>query len=82
VAVPPRLAIVTLGVADVARSTAFYKALGWRRSGSSQPSITFLHMAGSVLSLYSRQALADDVGCDPAGNGFAAVTLACKPRQS
>jgi uncharacterized protein len=76
-AVPPRLTIVTLGVADVARSTAFYEAVGWQRSSSSQDSITFLRMAGSVLGLYGREALADDVGCDPDGHGFAAVTLAC-----
>jgi uncharacterized protein len=28
----PRISLVTLGVADLARSTAFYEALGWKRA--------------------------------------------------
>ena len=33
--VPPRVSLITLGVADVVRATAFYDALGWRRSSAS-----------------------------------------------
>ena len=33
--IPARLGIVTLGVADLARSVAFYEALGWERCASS-----------------------------------------------
>jgi uncharacterized glyoxalase superfamily protein PhnB len=69
--------MVTLGVADVARSTAFYESLGWRRSVSaSQDTITFFAMQGSVLALFHREALADDAGIDPAGDGFRGVTMA------
>ena len=32
----PRLSLITLGVADVARSRRFYEALGWRASGASR----------------------------------------------
>lgn len=74
--VPQRLTMVTLGVADVARSTSFYESLGWRRSSASQPSITFFSMQGSVLGLFGRESLADDAGVDPAGSGFRAVTTA------
>jgi uncharacterized protein len=68
--------MVTLGVADVARSTRFYESLGWRRSPASQSSITFFVMEGSALALYERGALADDAVTDPEGAGFRAVTLA------
>ncbi len=74
--VPQRLTMVTLGVADVARSTAFYESLGWRRSSASQDEITFFAMQGSVLGLFERRALAHDAGVDPAGEGFAGVTIA------
>lgn len=59
-AVPQRLSLVTLGVADVARSSAFYEALGWRRSSVSQDTITFFSMEGSVLALFGHDALAAD----------------------
>ncbi len=74
--VPPRLSIVTLGVADVGRATAFYEALGWTRSAASQESITFFQLQGSVLALYEREALADDAAVSPAGDGFRGVTCA------
>lgn len=74
--VPQRLTMVTLGVADVARSSAFYEALGWRRSSASQDTITFFSMEGSVLAIFGRDALADDAGLDPSGSGFRGVSLA------
>jgi uncharacterized protein len=77
VTVPQRLTLVTIGVADVARATAFYQSLGWKKAAASQPSITFLVMAGSVLSLYGRDALAEDAQVSSEGDGFRAVTLAC-----
>lgn len=74
--VPQRLTMVTLGVADVARSTSFYEGLGWRRSSTSSDTITFFRMQGSVLGLFQRAALADDAGTSSDGSGFRAVTLA------
>jgi predicted lactoylglutathione lyase len=74
--VPQRLTMVTLGVADVARSTAFYESLGWRRSSASQDTITFFSMQGSVLGLYGREALAEDARVSSDGTGFRAVTIA------
>ena len=75
-AVPQRLSLVTLGVADVARATRFYESLGWQRSSASQESVTFLAMQGSALALFGRADLADDAGVDEQGSGFRAVTLA------
>jgi catechol 2,3-dioxygenase-like lactoylglutathione lyase family enzyme len=58
--VPPRINLVTLGVADVARSTVFYVALGWRPSSGSQPEITFIQLGATVLGLFGHDDLADD----------------------
>lgn len=38
---------ITLGVADLARSRAFYQALGWQESSASQEAIAF-YQAGSL----------------------------------
>jgi predicted lactoylglutathione lyase len=74
--VPQRISIVTLGVADLAASTAFYESLGWQKSSASMDSITFFQTDGSVLGLYERDALADDAAVSAAGSGFRGVTLA------
>lgn len=72
----PRLSIVTLGVASVQKSRAFYEALGWRPSSASQDEIAFFQLSGVVLALFDRNHLADDATVAPAGDGFRAVTLA------
>ena len=74
--VPARITLVTLGVADVARSTAFYEALGWRRSGSSNDEVSFFHMAGAVLAVWGRASLADDAAVPVVGDGFRGVAVA------
>ena len=75
-AVPNRISIVTFGVADLARSTAFYESLGWEKSPASMPAITFFEMQGSVFGLYEWSALADDAQVPADGSGFRGVTLA------
>ena len=75
----PRISLVTLGVADVARATAFYTRLGFVRSPASNDNVTFMKAGSVVLSLFGRRALADDVGLPPGADvppGFAGVTLA------
>ena len=74
--VPQRISLVTLGVADVARSTAFYESLGWRRSPASVESTTFFNTEGPVLTLFGRADLAADAGVPADGGGFRGVTLA------
>jgi predicted lactoylglutathione lyase len=74
--VPQRLSIATLGVADLVASTAFYESLGWSKSGSSQDTITFFQMEGSVFGLFERGALADDAQVSADGSGFRGVTFA------
>jgi uncharacterized protein len=55
-----RLNLVTLGVADVARSKAFYKRLGLGEHPMSNDSVGFFDINGIVLSVYGHDALADD----------------------
>lgn len=74
-----RLSLVTLGVADVARSRWFYEALGWRASPASQEGIAFFQLGGIGLALFGRAALAEDAGLPP-GQGVGGVALAHNAR--
>jgi uncharacterized protein len=56
--VPARVSVVALQVADVARSTAFYQALGWPRSPASREEIAFFKTAGGLLAVYGTELLA------------------------
>lgn len=58
--VPARISLITLGVRDLERATAFYRQLGWRLSSASSDGVSFFHTAGSALGLYSLESLADD----------------------
>ena len=71
-----RLSLITLGVADIARSREFYEKLGWRASSTSNEHVVFFHSRTTVLGLYGRQALAEDACVEDQGEGFAGVTLA------
>lgn len=75
--VPARISLVTLGVGDLTRSTAFYESLGWKRSSASNEEVSFFRTAGSVLALYPFDLLAADAAL-PAGERppFRGVTLA------
>jgi len=57
-----RIPLVTLGVADLDRSSRFYEALGWRRTSAGNESVVFLQGEGVVLSLFGRSDLAADAG--------------------
>jgi predicted lactoylglutathione lyase len=76
----PRLSLITLGVADVARSWRFYEALGWRASGASQAGeVAFFPGGGVVLAPWGRVDLARDARLEDAG-GFGGVALAHNAR--
>ena len=72
----PRISLITLGVEDVARATAFYERLGWKKSEASQENVTFIQLKGTVLGLFSRQSLAEDAHVENTPKGFSGVTLA------
>jgi catechol 2,3-dioxygenase-like lactoylglutathione lyase family enzyme len=76
----PRLTLVTLGVADVARSRAFYEALGFAAARQSEESVTFFDAGGVVLALFGRAALAEDAGVADSKPGFSGVALAHNAR--
>jgi uncharacterized protein len=69
----PRISLITLGVADLPRSIAFYEALGWRRSLPDLTDTAFFQLGGIILSLYPD--LHTDAGV-PAGRGPGAVSFA------
>ncbi|HVY03255.1 MAG TPA: VOC family protein, partial [Caulobacterales bacterium] len=72
-----RVSLITLGVRDLARSRAFYEAIGFRPSSSSQDEIVFIQLSGGVaLALFGWDALAEDAQVSPEGHGFRGVTLA------
>ena len=71
----PRISIVTIGVADMARMRRFYTDLGFVASESPE-SVTFFQAGGMILSLYGRAALAEDAHVTDSKAGFSGVSLA------
>ena len=71
-----RVSIITLGVADLKRSSAFYSRLGWHPAAESQDSIVFFQLAGQVLGLFPLDELAKDQGRPGVELGIGAVSLA------
>ena len=59
-----RLSLVTLGVGDLARATAFYERLGWKRSMAKAEGVAFFQLGGIALALWPRADLANDAGVD------------------
>jgi len=70
------ISFITLGVADLARSRVFYRALGWRESSASQEAIAFYQAGSTAFALFAREDLAEDAGVPPQGAGFPGFTLA------
>jgi uncharacterized protein len=75
--VPARISIVTLGVDNLARSKAFYEALGWEAAGAAGDEICWFRTADSYLGLFDRESLARDAGLrsEPTAE-FGGITLA------
>ncbi|MEO1090298.1 MAG: VOC family protein [Pseudomonadota bacterium] len=73
----PALDIVTLGVDDLARSTAFYEAFGLRRRLRDLTGVAFFEAGGVVLGLYPLDALAAEAGAPADRPAFVASSLAC-----
>ena len=72
----PHITIITLGVVDLQRAINFYeKGLGLPRKNESD-SIAFFDMSGTMLALYPRDELAEDITISPEGTGFQGFTLA------
>lgn len=74
-----RISLITLGVEDLERSTAFYRALGWQEEESPDGVVAF-DLLSQTLGLYPREKLAEDIGIDPAAMGHGAMTLSYNAR--
>ena len=57
------VSLITLGVADYARAKSFYEAIGWTVAMDVEET-AFFTANGVVLTLWSRQKLAADMGID------------------
>jgi uncharacterized protein len=73
--VEQRLSLVTLGVADLTRSRAFYEALGWTTGAEPDDDVVFFQAGGMIVALWGRTELASDSGVQDEG-GWGGVTLA------
>ena len=72
---PQRITLITLGVADLEASKAFYARLGWApQSGTN--GVAFYQMQGLVLGLFGRDDLSKDQGRPGHALGTGAITLA------
>jgi catechol 2,3-dioxygenase-like lactoylglutathione lyase family enzyme len=72
-----RLTLLTICVTDLARSTAFYEALGFRRKARGAEGVAFFDAGGVILSLWSVDEMAKDAGIAVEGkSGFRDVSLA------
>ena len=70
-----RVSLITLGVADVARSRRFYEALGWH--GQEVEETAFFQAGALAIVLWGRERLAADAAIkDTGGDGFGGIALA------
>ena len=75
-----RITMVTLGVANLERSTAFFERLGWQRSVREAPGAAFFQCGSIAVGLYPFDKLAEDAGVDATRGAFDGITLAHNAR--
>ena len=69
------VSLITLGVSDFARATAFYAAIGWSPAMDVEET-AFFEANGVVLVLWSREKLAADMGVADDGARWGGIALA------
>jgi uncharacterized protein len=57
--IPPRVSVIALRTAELARSTAFYVALGWELSPASTAAMSLFKTAGGLLLICTDELLAE-----------------------
>lgn len=74
----PKIGLITLGVADLARSLAFYRdGLGLPTENyDPDAGVVFFKLEGTWLAIWPREELARDAHFDTAGSGFRGISLA------
>ena len=70
-----KLNLITLGVNDMKKSTAFFEGLGWKKSAASVEGLSLFPLGGMVLALHPRHDLANDAMVSAEGSGFSGITL-------
>ena len=75
-----RISLITLGVQDLAASTAFYEALGWQRSMRQAEEVSFFQCGGLAFALWPWTSLAADAGISPERSGGGGFALAYNAR--
>ncbi len=65
--IPAHFTIVTLGVSDLARSVAFYQAMGWEKRGDEADGICWFRTGGCWVGLFGYDALSADIGLTAKG---------------
>ena len=74
---PASVSLITLCVADVARATRFYEALGFVTSKrASQEYVTFMRAGSVVLALWGRQAQLKDACAEDIWTGNGGMVVA------
>ncbi|MEP3120755.1 MULTISPECIES: VOC family protein [Alphaproteobacteria] len=74
-----RVSLITLGVADIARSRAFYEALGWKAAFENEE-VVFFQLNGIVLGLFRRDSFDLDMKRDNDGTGRIALAYNVRDR--
>jgi hypothetical protein len=74
-----RVSAITLGVADLGRSRAFYESLGWSSASKPEEGVVFFQAGGMVLALWGRDDLAEDSKVTDNG-GWGGMALAYNVR--
>ena len=74
----PRMTVITLGVTDLRKAKAFYKAVLGTPPNASDDAIVFIELPGTWLALYPLDKLAEDISphVPAVRKGFSGVTLA------
>ena len=73
---PQRVTMITLAVANIARSRKFYADLGWVEAEGGNDVIAFYKIAGQFFALYSKDALTKDIGLPVHERSTGTITLA------
>ena len=72
----PKIGLITLGVGDIKRSSAFYQALGFTIEGGDGDDFVLFRTTETRLALFPKDKLAEDAGLTLTKEGFSGVTLA------
>lgn len=75
-----RISLITLGVRDLAASTAFFEGMGWRRSVRQAEGVAFFQCGCMAFALWPWPNLAEDAGVPPERSGAGGFALAYNAR--